>query len=72
MKSMTGYGKGEASNEHRKVTIELKAVNNRYLEIIFCILSALLQTWTINEYIFRPQAEAKFRFRTDEIGRAHV
>lgn len=33
MKSMTGYGKGEASNEHRKVTIELKAVNNRYLEM---------------------------------------
>ena len=32
MKSMTGYGKGEASNEHRKVTIELKAVNNRYLD----------------------------------------
>ena len=33
MKSMTGYGKGEAFNEHRKVTIELKAVNNRYLEM---------------------------------------
>ena len=33
MKSMTGYGKGEASDEHRKVTIELKSVNNRYLEI---------------------------------------
>lgn len=33
MKSMTGYGKGEAAGEHRKVTVELKAVNNRYLEI---------------------------------------
>lgn len=33
MKSMTGYGKGEAADEHRKVTVELKAVNNRYLEI---------------------------------------
>lgn len=33
MKSMTGYGKGEAENESRKITIELKAVNNRYLEV---------------------------------------
>lgn len=33
MKSMTGYGKGEAFDEHRKVAIELKSVNNRYLEI---------------------------------------
>ena len=33
MKSMTGYGKGEAANENRKVTIEIKAVNNRFLDI---------------------------------------
>ena len=33
MKSMTGYGKGEASNESRKVTIEIKSVNNRFLDI---------------------------------------
>ncbi|MCL2797570.1 MAG: YicC family protein [Firmicutes bacterium] len=34
MKSMTGYGKGEAADgSGRKVTIELKSVNNRYLEI---------------------------------------
>ena len=33
MKSMTGYGKGEASNESRKATIEIKSVNNRFLDI---------------------------------------
>ncbi len=33
MKSMTGYGKGEFFGKNRKVTIELKSVNNRYLEI---------------------------------------
>ncbi|NLZ24907.1 MAG: YicC family protein [Clostridiales bacterium] len=33
MKSMTGYGKGEASNCGRTVTIELKAVNHRYLDM---------------------------------------
>lgn len=33
MKSMTGYGKGTAADGERTVSIELKAVNNRYLEI---------------------------------------
>ena len=33
MKSMTGYGKGVAAKEGKTVTVELKAVNNRYLEI---------------------------------------
>ncbi len=33
MKSMTGYGKGVCSRDGKTVTVELKAVNNRYLEI---------------------------------------
>ncbi|MCI8595694.1 MAG: YicC family protein [Clostridia bacterium] len=33
MKSMTGYGKGTSSRDGKTVTVELKAVNNRYLEI---------------------------------------
>lgn len=33
MKSMTGYGKGEAAGANRKVTIEIKSVNNRFLDI---------------------------------------
>lgn len=33
MKSMTGYGKGVAADADRTFTVELKAVNNRYLEI---------------------------------------
>lgn len=32
MKSMTGYGKGEAAGANRKVTIEIKSVNNRFLD----------------------------------------
>ena len=32
IKSMTGYGRGEASGEGLTVTVELKAVNNRYLD----------------------------------------
>lgn len=33
MKSMTGYGKGVASRNNRTVSVELKSVNNRFLEI---------------------------------------
>ncbi len=33
MKSMTGFGKASAEKEGRKVTIELKAVNHRYLDL---------------------------------------
>lgn len=32
MKSMTGYGKGEAAAKERRMTVEIKTVNNRYLE----------------------------------------
>ena len=33
MKSMTGFGRGAASGEDFTVTVELKTVNNRYLDI---------------------------------------
>lgn len=33
MRSMTGYGKGSAAERDRCVTVELKAVNNRYADI---------------------------------------
>lgn len=33
MYSMTGYGRGAASSEGRELTIELKSVNNRFLDI---------------------------------------
>ena len=33
MKSMTGCGKGTAENEQYAVTVELKSVNHRYLDL---------------------------------------
>lgn len=33
LKSMTGYGKGEASSSGFRIKVELKSVNNRYLDI---------------------------------------
>ena len=32
IKSMTGYGRGESGSEHVTVTVELRSVNNRYLD----------------------------------------
>lgn len=33
LKSMTGYGRGKTENEFREITVELKSVNHRYLDI---------------------------------------
>lgn len=33
IKSMTGFGRCELSNEKRKITVELKSVNHRYLDV---------------------------------------
>jgi len=33
MYSMTGYGKGAASGDGREITVELKSVNHRYLDV---------------------------------------
>ncbi len=32
IRSMTGYGRAESSTEDRKLTVEMKSVNNRYLD----------------------------------------
>ncbi len=33
MNSMTGFGRGEAEQDGRRITIEVKTVNHRYLDI---------------------------------------
>lgn len=33
MKSMTGFGQCELSNEKYKITIEMKSLNHRYLDL---------------------------------------
>ena len=33
MFSMTGYGKGSAVGDGREITVELKSVNHRYLDV---------------------------------------
>lgn len=33
IKSMTGFGRGEAGDGNRRITVEMKSVNHRYLEV---------------------------------------
>lgn len=33
IKSMTGFGRSELIDENRKITVELKSVNHRYLDV---------------------------------------
>ncbi|MBR4754442.1 MAG: hypothetical protein IK054_04570, partial [Lachnospiraceae bacterium] len=33
IKSMTGFGRCEAADENRKITVEIKSVNHRYLDV---------------------------------------
>ncbi len=33
LKSMTGFGRAEVSDESRKITVEMKSVNHRYLDV---------------------------------------
>ena len=33
LKSMTGFGRFEAANEEHKITVEMKSVNHRYLDM---------------------------------------
>ena len=39
IKSMTGFGRGEASDNAKKFTVEIKAVNHRYFDVSIKILN---------------------------------
>ena len=41
MKSMTGYGRGSADGENFSVSVDLKAVNNRFLDVHLRLSSEL-------------------------------
>jgi len=67
MKSMTGYGKGFASASGREVTVELKSVNNRYLEVNSRLPKALSMCEeslrkAIGQYIKRGAVDVYFTY----------
>ena len=43
MKSMTGYGKATVAREGRELTIELKSVNHRFLDVSLKIPRAFIE-----------------------------
>lgn len=62
VRSMTGYGKGFAENENARVTIEMKSVNHRYLDLNIKLpkklnfLESLIRN-KISESIFRGKVD---------------
>ena len=64
MKSMTGYGHGAATGDNFAVVVEIKTVNNRYLDVYL----RLSQEVSSLEVVVKRQIGA----RISQIGRAHV
>ena len=71
MRSMTGFGRGTYSDEHVSVTIEMRAVNQRFLELNIRMPHAYLALEdklrkSIKETLHRGKVERiRHRRRTD-------
>lgn len=73
IKSMTGFGRAEVSDEKRKITIEIKAVNHRYLDVNMkmpkklCIFESSIRT-VLKEYVERGKVDIFITYEdfTDE------
>ena len=62
VKSMTGFGRGEAISVDYKITIEAKSINNRYLEVIPRIPRQIIALEDpvkkfVNEYVQRGRVD---------------
>ena len=81
MKSMTGFGRCEISDESHRVTVEMKSVNHRYLDIaikmpkklntfesaIRSLLKAYIQRGKVDVYItYEDTAEGQAAFKYNE------
>lgn len=77
MKSMTGYGKGVAEQNGKTVTVELKSVNNRYLEIntrlgkSFALCDDVLRK-EIGKWIKRGSVDVYFSYEDTEGANAQI
>ncbi len=68
IKSMTGFGAGDCENQDFKVHVEIKAVNQRYLETNYHMPYSLNMfenalTKTIKEYASRGKLDINIRFQ---------
>jgi Uncharacterized stress-induced protein len=76
MYSMTGYGKGVADGS-RKVTVEMKSVNHRFLDILFKIPKGMLYAEdvirrAISEKITRGHIEVFMNYEDLRENRAEI
>lgn len=62
VRSMTGYGRGEASSLNKKISVEVKSVNHRFLEIVVRMPKQLLP---LEERIKKVVQEKISRGRVD-------
>lgn len=72
VKSMTGFGRSIRSNEHIKVTVEVKTVNHRFAEYHFRIPRSLTNfedklKKKLNEYIKRGRIEVFITIEGEEL-----
>ena len=85
---MTGFGRAEVSDEKRKITIEIKAVNHRYLDVNMkmpkklCIFESSIRT-VLKEYVERGKIDIFITYEdftetnvlvkyNDEVAKAYV
>lgn len=60
MKSMTGFGRYEVSEGDRKITVEMKSVNHRYLDVSMKMPKKL-------NFLIQPSVEfSKAMFREEK------
>src|SRR3982750_877153 len=73
MRSMTGFGRGSVTEKHFSVSVELKTVNNRFLDISLRLSGEMQQLETeikrlISSRLARGRVDVNLQYeRTDEI-----
>ncbi|MCI5790887.1 MAG: YicC family protein [Clostridiales bacterium] len=77
MKSMTGYGKGIAETDERKVTVELRTVNHRFLDvtsklprILVCCEDVVKKT--IATYLTRGHVDVFVNYEDKRQGKSEI
>lgn len=77
MKSMTGFGKGTAEAMERRITVELRSVNHRFLDVatkfprmLICCEDAVRKT--VSKYISRGHVDVFVTYEDNRQGKAVI
>lgn len=77
VRSMTGFGHAQVDTHNRKFTVEIKAVNHRFLEVgirspkVFNIFESSIRS-TIKEYINRGKVDVFINYEDNSESGGHV